>query len=81
VEGLPKWDAYSRAIAETLQRGHSAHAPWTVIRSDDKSRARIAAIQTLLLRVDFKGKDSAAIGTPDPALCDGPGIWSDTEND
>jgi hypothetical protein len=43
-----------------------------VIRSDDKPRARIAAIQSILRAVDYKGKDEKIIGTPDPLLCGGP---------
>jgi polyphosphate kinase 2 (PPK2 family) len=72
VDGLKKWDAYTAAIAETLQRTHSARTPWTVIRSDDKPRARIAAIQSILRAVAYKGKDEKIIGTPDPLLCGGP---------
>ena len=72
VDGLQKWDAYTQAIAETLQRTHSARTPWTVIRSDDKPRARIAAIQSILRAVAYKGKDEKIIGTPDPLLCGGP---------
>jgi len=75
IGGLAKWDDYSNAIAETLSRSHSALTPWTVVRSDDKKRARIAAIQTVLQRVDFVGKDAALIGIPDPAICGGPDIW------
>jgi len=45
VEGLSKWDAYTDAIGETLDRTHTDHAPWTVIRSDDKRRARVNAIR------------------------------------
>jgi polyphosphate kinase 2 len=74
VEGLKKWDAYSAAIVETLTASHSAAAPWTVIRSDDKKRARIAAIQTLLHAVDYAGKDRDKIGIPDPAICGTPDI-------
>lgn len=76
VEGLNRWDAYSAAISETLERTHSPHAPWTVIRSDDKKRARIAAIQTVLLAVEYAGKDTSAIGTIDPLICGGPEIWN-----
>ena len=36
-----------------------------MIRSDDKNRARLAAIQTVLLAIDYAAKDLAAIGTPD----------------
>ncbi|QYK40018.1 MAG: polyphosphate kinase 2 [Paracoccaceae bacterium] len=81
VDGLPKWDAYSRAIRETLDRSHFPFAPWTVVRSDDKLRARIAAIQTVLRLCDFAGRDDAAIGTPDPLICGGPDIWTADEND
>lgn len=75
VEGLKKWDDYSAAIGETLTRTHTSAAPWTVIRADDKKRARIAAIQTILQAVDYVGKDIAKIGLPDPAICGAPDIW------
>ncbi|MGB3147947.1 MAG: polyphosphate kinase 2 [Paracoccaceae bacterium] len=74
VEGLKKWEAYSNAIRETLDKTHSAAAPWTVIRADDKARARIAAIQTVLNAVDYHRKDAAAIGTVDSSICGGPGM-------
>jgi polyphosphate kinase len=66
VEGLAKWDAYSEAITETLKRSHTTTAPWTVILSDDKKRARIAAIQHILHQVDYAGRDLSVIGTPTP---------------
>lgn len=72
IDGLHKWDAYSAAIDETMGRSHFPFAPWTVILSDDKKRARIAAVQTILSAVDYKGRDSAVIGLPDPAICGGP---------
>ncbi|MGB8814538.1 MAG: polyphosphate kinase 2 [Paracoccaceae bacterium] len=81
IDGLPKWDAYSTAIKETLKRGHSKVAPWTVIRSDDKKRARIAAIQTVLHAIDYKGKDTKIIGKPDDKICGGPDMWSDRSDD
>ena len=74
VDGLAKWDDYTDAIHDTLSRSHTAVAPWTVIRSDDKRRARIAAIQTILHAVDFVGRDDALIGHPDPKICGGPEI-------
>ncbi len=75
VEGLNRWDAYTSAISETLERSHTDHAPWTIIRSDDKKRARIAAIQTVLNAVDYAGKDASVIGTPDAKICGGPEVW------
>ncbi|MBU3259759.1 polyphosphate kinase 2 [Roseovarius sp. PS-C2] len=75
VEGLRKWDAYSAAISETLERSHTDHAPWTIIRSDDKRRARTEAIRHVLSHIDYHRKDTRAVGKPDPAVCGGPGIW------
>lgn len=74
IEGLKKWDDYTAAIDETLKRSHRAGAPWTVILSDDKKRARIAAIQTILGKFDYKGKDPDAIGEIDAAICGGPDL-------
>ena len=75
VEGLKKWDAYTDAIAETLERTHTDHAPWTILRSDDKRRARLQAIRTLLHKVDYAQKDPAAIGPIYSKICGGPEIW------
>ncbi|MBP0482021.1 polyphosphate kinase 2 [Sagittula salina] len=75
VEGLKHWDAYSAAIQETLTRSHSAMAPWTVIRSDDKKRARLSAIRHVLSHLDYPRKDREAVGAPDPAITGGPEIW------
>ena len=77
VDGLARWDDYTVAIRDTLAASHSPIAPWTVIRSDDKRRARIAAIQTILGAVDFAGKDQAAIGTRDPLIAGGPELLRD----
>lgn len=75
VEGLKLWHEYSAAIRETLSRSHSAEAPWTIIRSDDKRRARLAAIRHVLDHLDYSGKDAKAVGAPDPKIAGGPGIW------
>ena len=75
VEGLAKWDAYSAAIAETLLRTHNGDAPWTIIRSDDKRRARLAAIRRVLRAVPYEGKDKEAIGSVDPSIIGGPELW------
>jgi polyphosphate kinase len=74
IDGLAKWDEYSTAIAETLKQSHTKTAPWTVILADDKRRARIAAIQTMLGAVKYTGKDDAVIGKRDDKICGGPKI-------
>ncbi|MCT8160403.1 polyphosphate kinase 2 [Pseudoruegeria sp. SHC-113] len=75
VEGLARWDAYTDAIQETFERSHTEAAPWTVVRSDDKKRARIAAIQRVLCAVDYARKDAEALGQADPLICGGPDLW------
>lgn len=75
VKGLGKWDAYTAAIAETFAQSDFAHAPWTVIRGDDKYRARIAAVQRILGGFDYAGKDAKALGQPDPLIQGGVAIW------
>lgn len=76
VEGLRRWDEYSAAIAETLALTHDLHAPWTVVRSDDKRRARLAVIRHLLAGLDYARKDPTAVDAPDPKITGGPEIWS-----
>ncbi len=77
IDGLAKWDEYSAAIKETLKRSDTKTAPWTVILADDKRRARITAIQTLLGAVDYAGKDKEVIGKRDDKICGGPKIRQD----
>ena len=75
VEGLKKWDEYTAAIGETFDRTHTEHAPWTVIRSDDKRRARLAAMRRALGVIDYPLKNKVAAQAPDPLICGGPDIW------
>jgi polyphosphate kinase len=74
IDGLGKWDAYSEAIDETMKKSHLKYAPWTVILSDDKKRARLSTIQTVLSAVDYKGKDASAIGKIDKSICADPSL-------
>lgn len=77
VEGLNRWDAYSEAIKETFARSHNDNSPWTIIRSDDKRRARIAVIRTVLSQIDYAGKDATIACAPDAKICGGPEMWVD----
>ncbi|MEM7547307.1 MAG: polyphosphate kinase 2 [Pseudomonadota bacterium] len=72
-QALGKWDAYSKAIVEMFERTHTDIAPWTVIRSADKKRARIAAIRHVLSSIDYKGRTKDATRPADPAICGAPG--------
>ena len=74
VKGLSKWGEYTTAIDETMDQSSSEHAPWQVIRTDDKKRARVAAIRTVLEHLDYPSKDTSAAITPDPKITGGPEI-------
>lgn len=81
VEGLKRWDAYTKAISETMERSHTKHAPWTVVRSDDKYRARLNAIRAVLSGMDYKGKDKKALGDIDPKVTGGPEMLTTGDKD
>ncbi len=72
VKGLYKWDDYTSAITETLSKSHSNHARWNVIRTDDKRRARIAAIRTVLSNIPYEKKDTKVACPADRKICGGP---------
>ena len=69
---LDKWDAYTEARATMFQRTHTPESPWTVIKSNDKKRARLEAMRHLLASVDYDRKDNDAVGHPDPLIVGAP---------
>jgi polyphosphate kinase 2 (PPK2 family) len=68
IESLDKWEGYTEAKEAMFHYTDTEHAPWTVVRSNDKKRARIEAIKHVLLKFDYEGKSADAIGEPDKAL-------------
>ena len=68
MEALPRWDAYTKARNTMLEKTDTDYAPWTTIRANDKRRARINIIRTVLNRLDFIGKDPHAIGEIDDKI-------------
>ena len=65
VESLGRWDEYTKAKEAMLFYTDTADAPWNIVRSDDKRRARINSIKFLLNRIPYQGKDEALIGSLD----------------
>jgi polyphosphate kinase len=47
---------------------HSEHAPWTVVRSNDKKRGRVEALRWVLNLLDYPDKDPDVVGVPDPLI-------------
>lgn len=62
MEALTRFDAYTAARNRMFEATHKAHAPWTVVLSNDKRRARVNAIRTVLHALDYEGKDEDEIG-------------------
>ena len=67
-EAITRFDAYSDAFNTLLARTHAERAPWTVIRSNDKLRARLNALRHVLLHVPYEGRDLDAIGEIDAKI-------------
>src|SRR5690606_29587226 len=65
---IERWDDYSVARQDMFASTDTVHAPWTVILSDGKRRARIGAIQHVLSQIDYAGKDPGVAVPPDPLI-------------
>ncbi|MYU34107.1 polyphosphate kinase 2 [Streptomyces sp. SID8358] len=68
VDSLDRWDDYTTAKIDMFRATDTEHAPWTVVKSNDKRRARLEAMRSLLARVDYAAKDPGAVGRPDPLV-------------
>ena len=65
---LNKWDEYTEAKEAMFFYTDTADAPWTIIKSDDKKRARLATMRHFLTMLPYPDKDRKLVGTPDPLL-------------
>ncbi|MEM1157688.1 MAG: polyphosphate kinase 2 [Verrucomicrobiota bacterium] len=68
VESLGRWDQYTKAKESMLFHTDTADCPWTVIRSDDKKRARLNAIKYLLNQIPYIGKDEGLVSDVNPKI-------------
>jgi hypothetical protein len=65
LASLDKWQDYTEAKEAMFFYTDTADAPWTVIKSNDKKRARLEAMRYVLNGFDYDGKDREVVGTPD----------------
>ncbi len=63
-----KWDAYTEAREAMFFYTDTGDAPWTVIKSNDKKRARLEAFRVILSQIGHGTRDDALVGTPDPLI-------------
>jgi polyphosphate kinase 2 len=68
LASLDKWAEYTEAKEAMFFFTDVADAPWTVVKSNDKKRARIEAMRYVLTRVPYDGRDDEAVGQPDPKI-------------
>ncbi len=68
IAALTKWADYSDKRERMLEATHTEFAPWTVIRANDKRRARLNLIRHMLKTMDYDGKDDKAIGDLDDKI-------------
>ena len=65
---LDKWDAYTDAKEAMFFYTDTADAPWTVVKSNDKKRARLNCMRHFLASLDYPDKDLDVVGAPDPLI-------------
>jgi polyphosphate kinase len=68
LASLDKWDDYTRAKESVFFHTDTADAPWTVIKSDCKKRARLSAMRYVLHHLPYTKKDLEMIGPLDPLI-------------
>jgi polyphosphate kinase 2 len=71
LKSIPLWDDYTRAIEKMFQFTHEMDAPWTVIKANDKRRARLAIIRKVLNAMEYTGKKREIVGVPDEKIVGG----------
>ncbi len=68
LQSLDKWDDYTEAKKSMFFYTNTADAPWTVIKSDDKKRARVNCLRHFLYNLDYPNKDDSIVYPPDPRI-------------
>jgi polyphosphate kinase 2 len=65
---IDKWGDYTEAKEAMFFYTDTADAPWTIVKSDDKKRARLNCMRHFLSSLNYDGKDHATVGEPDPFI-------------
>ncbi len=68
VASLERWDDYTEARQSMFFNTDTADAPWTVVKSDDKKRARISCMRYFLNSLDYPDKDTSVVYQPDELI-------------
>jgi polyphosphate kinase len=68
LASLDKWDDYTEAKEAMFFYTDTADAPWTVVKSNDKKRARLEAMRHVLSLFPYEDRDAEVVGVPDPLV-------------
>jgi polyphosphate kinase 2 len=68
VQAQDRWDEFTQRKYEMLRRTSTETAPWLIVRSDDKQRARLDTIKAILRASDYPDRDSDLDLVPDPEI-------------
>lgn len=68
VQAQDLWDAFTERKYDMLDRTHTHAAPWTIIRSGNKHRARVNAMRVILDAVEYEDRDLSLEFVPDPEV-------------
>jgi polyphosphate kinase 2 len=80
IESLDKWEDYTEAKEAMFFYTNTADAPWTVVKSNDKKRARLEAIRHILEQYDYDDKDEEVVGKPDRKIIGPPALLSENSS-
>ncbi len=68
VQAQERWDDFTRVKYEMLKKTHTTHAPWTIVRSNDKHMARLNVMKVVLNAVPYERLDNQLDFVPDPQV-------------
>jgi polyphosphate kinase 2 len=68
LASLDRWQDYTEAKQTMFTATDTGHAPWTVVKSNDKRRGRLEAMRHVLNLFDYVDKDAEIVGAPDPLI-------------
>lgn len=68
MQAQERWDDFTKSKYSMIKRTHSHNAPWTIIRSNDKQKARLEALKVILNSVDYEGRDENLDYSLDPEI-------------
>jgi polyphosphate kinase len=68
LQAQDRWDDFTQRKYAMLRRTDTQMAPWVIVRSNDKQRARLNAVKVILNAVDYKGRNLELDFTPDPEI-------------